>query len=228
MKLRSVLFFLLFIHFFSAQKTEMKRFNLQEYNKLIKKSCPLDCEVKTHYNKNMIQFKRNDSIITMSYNENDISYIMKAKGNYYVNYEFHPNLNIKSKTENISGISQTLQTPISIGIFFDQNGNIINRIDYENAPYDENTPGPRKTYQDIILAIKKDFNFDVFQDKSFFGIQSFYDEKIGKVNYRVVVFIEEKNDILKLLNYEYDGDTGKFIKQEKREIQLPEGGLIHY
>ncbi|SDJ57050.1 hypothetical protein [Chryseobacterium jejuense] len=228
MKYYSILLLFIFTDFFFSQNTEISQFNLAEYKKLIKKSCYSDCEVKTYGNQNFIQFKRNDSTISMSYQKNHISSIIKTIDNYYIVYEFHPNLNIKSRVENIGGVSQMLQTPIGIETRFDMNGKIIEQIDYDNIPYDENIPTPKKKYHDIILAVKKDFNFDVFKDKSLFGIHSFYDEKTKKVNYKVIKFLGDENNILKLLIFEYDGETGNFVKQEKSEMQLPDGGLPHY
>lgn len=228
MRLYFILLIILCTNILFGQNIGISRFNLAEFKELKEKACSFDCEIKTYGNKDFISFQRNDSIITMSYHENEISSIMKTNGNYYVIYEFHPNLNIKSIIENIGGVSQILQTPFGIGKVFDEKGNLVKQIDYENAPYDENIPGPKKTYRDIIVAVKNDFNFDVLKDKSLFGIQISYDQKFKKVNYKVIRFLGNENNILELLTYEYDGETGKFIRQKKREVQLPEGGLPHY
>ncbi|MCS3871277.1 hypothetical protein J3D55_004193 [Chryseobacterium ginsenosidimutans] len=228
MKVVSIVITFLLFNFLKSQNVEIRSFNLKEFDSLLQKSCPMDCEIKTYHNSNFISFKRKDSVISMSYNKDGISSMRKVFGNYRVWYEFHPNLKIKSKKEFLSGISQIGIMQVGIEREYDTDGRIIHETDWENVPYDTDIPGPNINVWQIVNQIKKDFNFDILFDESFFSIQIYQDEVTKKVNYGVVKFISDNNDKLKLLTYYYDGENGKFIKKSKSETELPPGGLVHY
>ena len=86
----------------------------------------------------------------------------------------------------------------------------------------------KKNIWEIVIQLKKEFNFDILNDKSFFSIQQFQDERSKKVNYKISKFISDDNNKLRLLQFEYDGGNGSFITKRNFEMELPEGGLVHY
>ncbi len=227
MKQFPILFLILIFNYCYSQNKELKSFNFNKFNKLIERSCYQGCEIETFGNKNFISFKENDSLIYMSYNKDGISNVMRKLGNYYVTYDFHPNLKIKSKSEFISAISRMGSLQVGTEIEYDDKGLIIHQFNNDTINYDENIPGPQKTIWEIIPIIKKEHNFDILNDDSLFAIQIFQDEKTKKINYRISKFINDENKILKLLSYEYDGDNGSFIRMYNSEIKIP-GGLPHY
>lgn len=219
--------FILF-NFLKSQDNDIREFNFKEYDSLIQKPCPMDCEIKTYHNGNFISFKRKDSIIDMSYNKDGISTMSKTFGSYHANYQFYPNLKIKSKNEYLTGISQVGTMQIGVERNYDVDGKIISETDWEKVPYDKGIPGPKINVWQIVKQVKQDFDFDILIDKSFFSIEIYQEEKTKKINYCVVKFINDHDNKLKLLNYYYDGETGEFIKKEKFERKLPPGGLVHY
>ncbi|WP_415328817.1 hypothetical protein [Chryseobacterium sp. MMS23-Vi53] len=215
-------------NFLKSQGNDIREFNFKEYDSLIKKSCPMDCEIKTYHNADFISFKRKDSIINMSYNKDGISRMNKTFGNYHVNYQFYPNLKIKSKNEYLMGISQVGTMEVGVERNYDIEGKIINETDWEKVPYDTGIPGPKINVWKIIKQVKQDFDFDILLDDCFFSIQYYQDDLTKKVNYKIIKFISDNNEKLKLLVYHYDGEFGKFINIENLESELPPGGLVHY
>lgn len=120
MKLLSTVISLIIFNCFYSQSNELQSFNLTEFNELIKKSCYEGCEIETFGNTNSINFKRNDSIISMSYHKGGTSDIVKTFGNYYITYNFHPNLKIKSKKEFISAISRMGSLQVGLETEYDE------------------------------------------------------------------------------------------------------------
>lgn len=226
MKILSTVISLIIFNCVYSQNNELQSFNLTEFNELIKKSCYEGCEIETFGNKNFINFKRNDSIISMSYHKGGTSDIMKTFGNYYITYDFHPNLKIKSKKEFISAISR-MSLQVGLETEYDEKGSIISQFNNDTMYYDENIPGPKKTVWEIANRLKKEYNFDILNDKSLFAIRIFLDKKTKTVNYVVSKLISDENKILKLFSYEYDGDSGDFIKMYNSESEIPDG-LRHY
>ncbi len=183
--------------------------------------------LKTFYNKNFIYFRSNDSLVSMTYQKDGISFITKVFGNYNINYSFYPDLKIKSKSEFIHAISRMGTLQVGIEKEYDETGSVINEFNWDAASYDVDIPGPQKTIWEIAEQIKKDFNFDIITDNSLFGLHIVKDDKTSKVNYFISKLISDKEKILKTVNYKYDGDTGRFISLENIEREIPEG-LIHY
>ncbi|WP_162088944.1 hypothetical protein [Chryseobacterium aquaeductus] len=164
----------------------------------------------------------------MEYEKDNFARTTFEKGNYSISYQYHSNLKIKSKNEYIYAISRSRSFQVGIEKNYDEQGNLISSINWETLPYDENISAPKKNIWEIAKEINHDFNFDILNDKSLFGIVLFQDKKTGKVNYTISKFLGDDNDILKFETYEYDGENGKFVKHEKKEVKLPKGGLIHY
>lgn len=226
MRLAFTFIIILIFNTFYSQKNELKSFNLNEYNELIKRSC-YKGEIKTFGNKNSVTFKRNDSIINMSYHKDGISHIMKTCGNYYVTYDYHSNLKIKSKKECISAISRSGSLQVGLEKEYDENGLMINQFNYDKMDYKEDIRGPKKTVWEIAHKVKKEHNFDILHDKSLFGIRLFLDEKTKKIKYLVSKVINDENKLLRLCTYEYDGDSGNLIKMYNSEFEIDED-LRHY
>ncbi|MBD3906635.1 hypothetical protein NAL32_20355 [Chryseobacterium sp. Ch-15] len=226
MKILFTIFSIFLFSCFFSQNNDIKSFNLNEFNKLSQKSCYQDCEVETFGNKNYITFKRNDSVIDMSYHAG-LSNITKRLGNYYVTYDFHPNLKIKSKKEFISAISRMGTIQVGKEVNYDENGEVKDEFDYDTIPYDDKTPGPKRKVWEILKNLKQDFGFDALLDKNLFSIIVFQDEKTKKINYSISKFINDNNNILKTKIYIYEGDTAKNLKTYDNEWEIPDG-LRHY
>lgn len=228
--MRKLIFILLipFFNFTFCQEVEkFKKFDIEMFNELLKKSCPENCEIKTFYNKNFISFTKNDTIYSMSYNQGSISWIYLQKGNLITTYEYYSNLNIKKKNEKLDAISRSGSMEVGKEIEYDEKGNVIKIFDWDKIPFDENVPGPKKSIWELAEIVKIDFQFDILNDTDFFGVSIKRDEKTKKIYYLVSKFVSDDNKLLKLVSYKYDGDSGKFISKENIEWEIPDD-MRHY
>lgn len=215
-------------NYFFSQSSDILEFNEREFNILLENACN-GCDIENYSNKDYVQLYRNDSLITMSHGKGRNGLLSKQKGNYIIYYDFYPNLKIKSQTEFISAISRAGTLQVGFEKHYDEKGTITSVINFEKGFYDDKIPLPKKTIWEIRKQLQKDFNFDILSDKNLFGIQYTEPTKTSnKINYIINKFLGDDNDILRLEEFIYNGETGKFIETKKREIQLPEGGLPHY
>lgn len=221
--LLTILFFLISNLFF-AQKNEAKIFDV-EFFKDLQNTNSTNVKI-LESGSGHIKFSRNDSIIYMSYTQNKNSILAKSKGNYQVSYHYYPDLKIQSKQETIRGMSRLGSLNVGIERQYDENGNILDEINWDIADIDENVPCPKVSIWQTLKQLKNDFNFDALNDDSLFSIYPYYDEKTKSSNYRITKFIDHKNDILSLLEYFYNGNTGNFMYQQKRDVDFPFG--LHY